>query len=39
MVWVFLALIVGYFILKFISGKNIPLLSTVSSWVETHSHE
>lgn len=35
--WVFVALIVGYFVLQFISNRNIPLLSNVSSWVEQHS--
>lgn len=35
--WVFVALIVGYFVLNFLSGKNIPVLSSISSWVESHS--
>jgi hypothetical protein len=37
MFWVFIALIIGYFILGWLAGKNIPLLSNISSWVETHS--
>lgn len=36
-VWVFIALIVGYFILTWISNRNIPLLSSVANWTETHS--
>lgn len=34
--WVFIALIVGYFILTFLSNKNIPFISSASSWVEQH---
>lgn len=34
--WVFLALIVGVAVLSFLSNRNIPLVSTASSWVESH---
>lgn len=36
MFWVFLILIVGYFILDWIVNRNIPLASTVASFVEKH---
>lgn len=36
-VWVFVALIVGYFVLNLLISRNIPLLSNVSSWVERYS--
>jgi len=32
--WVFIALIVGFFVLSWISNRQIPLLSTASTWVE-----
>ena len=36
-VWVFFILIVGYFILNFLSQRGIPFVSSGSSWVEQHS--
>lgn len=36
MFWVFLVLIVGYFILDFLINRNVPILGSVSSWVEAH---
>jgi len=36
-IWVFLALIVGYFILNFVAARGIPGLSTGATWVEQHS--
>ena len=35
--WVFVALIVGFFVLTWLSNRNIPLISNASSWVEQHS--
>lgn len=37
MFWVFLILIVGYFVLDFVVNRNIPLASSVGSWIEQHS--
>ena len=37
MFWVFFILIVGYFLLDFVVNRNIPLASTVGSWIERHS--
>lgn len=36
MVWIFIALIAGYFILAFLKNKDIPVLSNVASWVNAH---
>lgn len=36
-VWVFIALIVGYFILSWISNKNIPFLGSIATWAEKYS--
>lgn len=38
-VWVFIALIVGFFLLSWISNRNIPLLSTFASWAESHAQQ
>lgn len=36
MFWVVLALIVFVAIAQFIQGKNVPILSTVFGWAQSH---
>lgn len=36
MIWVFVVLILGFFLLNWLSTTNLPFISNSAQWVESH---